>query len=161
MVCLRTDRRENTTQRHSKNTVPRAESRDNLQQHIRPNKMVCLRGRKKCHEHDKVHADGNVGSTMFLAISCHILNRSPTTIYGDVTPAEKWTKHKPSVEHQRVFECVAFAFVPYERKIKLDEKSIVFVMFGVSKDSKAYRLYDPATKQIIINKDVKFDESRE
>lgn len=53
----------------------------------------------------------------------HILNRSPVAVLGDVTPEEKWRKHKPSVEHLRIFGFVAFALVPYERRIKLDEKS--------------------------------------
>lgn len=88
----------------------------------------------------------------------HILNRSPTKILGEVTPSEKWSKHKPSVEHLRVFGCVAYALIPYEKRVKLDEKSVRCVMFGVSKESKAYRLYDPIRKRIIISKDVRFDE---
>lgn len=90
----------------------------------------------------------------------HILNRCPTMILGEVTPSEKWSQHKPSVEHLRVFGCVTFALIPYERRTKLDEKSIKCVIFGVSKESKAYRLYNPVTKKIIISKDVKFDESK-
>lgn len=90
----------------------------------------------------------------------HILNRSPTSILGDVTPAEKWSEHKPSLEHLRVFGCVAFALIPYERRVKLDEKSIKCVMFGVSKESKAYRLYNPLTKKIIISRDIRFDEKK-
>lgn len=88
----------------------------------------------------------------------HILNRSPTKRLGEVTPSEKWSKHKPSVEHLRVFGCVAYALIPYERRVKLDEKSVRCVMFGVSKEIKAYRLYDPTVKRIIISKDVRFDE---
>ncbi|CAA7040776.1 unnamed protein product [Microthlaspi erraticum] len=72
-----------------------------------------------------------------------------------------WSKQKPSVEHLRIFGCVAFALVPYERRIKLDEKSIKCVMFGVSKESKAYRLYDPETKKILISRDVHFDENKD
>ena len=30
--------------------------------------------------------------------------------------------------------------------------------FGVSDESKAYRLYDPATKKIIVSRDVIFEE---
>lgn len=90
----------------------------------------------------------------------HILNQSPTAILGEVTPSEKWSNHKPSVEHLRVFGCLAYAMVPYDKRTKLEEKSIMCVMFGVSKESKAYRLYDPTTKKIIISKDVKFDEGK-
>lgn len=89
----------------------------------------------------------------------HILNRSTTLILGEVTPSEKWSKHRPIVEHLRVFGCKAYALIPYEKRTKLDEKSIPCVMFGVSKESKAYRLYDPTHKRIIISKDVQFDEA--
>lgn len=88
----------------------------------------------------------------------HILNRSPTVILGNITPSEKWSSMKPSVDHLRVFGCIAYAHVPYERRVKLDEKSIKCVMFGVSKESKGYRLYDPKEKKILISKDVRFDE---
>lgn len=91
----------------------------------------------------------------------HILNRCPTVILGEITPSEKWSQHKPSVEHLRVFGCVAFALIPYERRTKLEEKSIKGVMFGVSKESKAYRLYNPDTKKLIISRDVTFDESKQ
>lgn len=90
----------------------------------------------------------------------YILNRSPTAAVGDVTLGEKWSNSNPTVEHLRVFGCVAYALVPYERRIKLDEKSTKCVMLGVSKESKAYRLYDPASKKIIISIDVKFDENK-
>lgn len=90
----------------------------------------------------------------------HILNRSPTAILGNITPFEKWCQHKPSVEHLRVFGCVAYALIPYEKRVKLDEKSVKCVMFGISKESKAYRLYEPTTKKIIISKDVIFDEKK-
>lgn len=89
----------------------------------------------------------------------YILNRSPTKILDKVTPIERWSNCKPSVEHLRVFGCVAYALIPYERRVKLEEKSMKCVMFGVSKESKAYRLYDPSTKKVIISKDVKFDEN--
>lgn len=90
----------------------------------------------------------------------HILNRSPSAALENITPEEKWSQHKPSVEHLRIFGCVAFALVPYERRIKLDEKSVKCVMFGLSKESKAYRLYNPYTKKIVVSRNVHFDESK-
>lgn len=77
----------------------------------------------------------------------HILNRSLSAALGDVTPEEKWSNRKPSIEHIRIFGCVSFALVPYEKRIKLDEKSTRCVQFGVSKESKAYMLYNPETKK--------------
>lgn len=90
----------------------------------------------------------------------HILNRSPSVALGDVTPKEKWSNHKPSVEHIRVFGCVSYALVPYEKRIKLDEKGVKCVMLGVSKESKAYRLFNTEAKKIVISRDVRFDENR-
>lgn len=90
----------------------------------------------------------------------HILNRSPSKALDNITPEEKWNNQKPSVDHLRVFGSIAYALVPYERRTKLDEKSIKCVVFGVSKDSKAYRLYNPETRKIVISKDVHFDENK-
>ena len=88
------------------------------------------------------------------------MNRNPSKALDDITPEEKWSKQKPSVSHLRVFGSIAYALVPYERRIKLDEKSNKSVLFGVSKESKAYRLYNPATKKIVISRDVHFDENK-
>ena len=42
---------------------------------------------------------------------------------------------------------------------KLDDKSIKCIFLGVSEESKAYRLYNPVTKRIIISRDVVFMEN--
>lgn len=90
----------------------------------------------------------------------YILNRSPSKALNNITPEEKWSKWKPSVGHLRVFGSIAYALVPYQRRIKLDEKSTKCVMFGISRESKAYRLYCLETKRIINSKDVHFDEGK-
>lgn len=90
----------------------------------------------------------------------YILNRCPSAALRDVTPEEKWSNYKPSVEHFRIFGCVGYALMPYEKIIKFDEKSIKCVMFGLIEESKAYRLFNSDTKKIIISRDVQFDESK-
>lgn len=64
------------------------------------------------------------------------------------------------MEHLRIFGCVVFALVSYERRIKVDEKSTKCVIFCLSRESKAYHLYNPETKKIKISKDVQFDEGK-
>jgi hypothetical protein len=44
---------------------------------------------------------------------------------------------------------------------KLDDKSRKCVFLGVSDESKAWRLYDPVSKKILISKDVVFEEEEE
>lgn len=69
-----------------------------------------------------------------------------------MTPEEAWSGSKPSVEHFRVFGCLAHVHVPDSKRIKLDDKSMKCILLGVSEESKAYRLFDPVSKKIVINK---------
>ena len=48
----------------------------------------------------------------------------------------------------------------YQKRRKLDDKSKKCVFLGVSEESKAWRLYDPVMKKIVISKDVIFDEDK-
>jgi len=38
--------------------------------------------------------------------------------------------------------------------------SVCCVLLGVNEESKGYRLYDPATKKIIISRDIIFEEEK-
>lgn len=90
----------------------------------------------------------------------HVLNRSPTLTVKNMTPEEAWGGSKPSVDHFRVFGCVSYAHVPDNKRTKLDDKSVRCVLLGVSEESKAYMLYDPITRKIIISRDVVFGEDK-
>ena len=48
--------------------------------------------------------------------------------------------------------------MPSELRKKLDDKSKKCIFIGYSEESKAYRLYNPISKKLIISKDVKFEE---
>ncbi|CAL2228256.1 unnamed protein product [Prunus armeniaca] len=91
--------------------------------------------------------------------SVHILNRSPTFSVKNMTPQEAWSGLKPAVDHFRVFGCIAYAHIPDEKRKKLDDKSEKCVFLGVSEVSKAYKLYNPVTKKIVVSRDVIFDEN--
>ncbi|GJU04879.1 retrovirus-related pol polyprotein from transposon TNT 1-94 [Tanacetum coccineum] len=90
--------------------------------------------------------------------SVHILNRCPTVAVQNQTPEEAWSGVKPVIDYFRVFGCVAHAHVPDQKRSKLDDKSRKCVLLGVSDESKAYRLYDPVSKKIIVSRDVIFEE---
>lgn len=76
----------------------------------------------------------------------------------NITPEEAWKGNKPN--YFKVFGCIAFAHVPDVKRKKLDDKAQKCIFFGVSEHSKAYKLYNPVTKRIIISRDVVFDESK-
>lgn len=75
--------------------------------------------------------------------SCYVLNRCPSAAVKEVTPQEAWTGLKPTVEHFRVFGCVAHVHIPHEKRGKLDNRSFICILLGYSEETKGYRLYDP------------------
>lgn len=90
----------------------------------------------------------------------HVLNRSPTLAVKHMTPEEAWSGIKPSVEHFRVFGCISHVHVPDAKRKKLEDKSFTCVLLGISEESKAYKLYDPISKRIVVSRDVKFEEDK-
>jgi hypothetical protein len=90
----------------------------------------------------------------------YVINRCPTHAVKDFTPEEAWSGVKPSVHHFRIFGCIAHVHVPDVKRKKLDNKSIKCVLLGVSEESKAYKLYNPIDRKIIVSRDVIFEESK-
>ena len=92
------------------------------------------------------------------AINCanYIVNRTPTKVLQGITLEEAWSKIKPDVSHFCVFGCEAWAHIPDEKRQPKSEKCI-FV--GYSEDVKGYRLLQPHSHDIVIRRDVKFDEN--
>lgn len=59
----------------------------------------------------------------------YIINRSPTrALEFNKTPAELWFREKPNISKLRIFECHAYAWVPDQRRGKLDSKSLELVV---------------------------------
>ncbi|GAU41840.1 hypothetical protein TSUD_177510 [Trifolium subterraneum] len=90
----------------------------------------------------------------------YVKNRSPTHVVQDITLEEAWSGVKPSVHNFRIFGCVAHVHIPDVNRKKLDGKSIMCILLGVSEESKTYKLYNPSEKKIIISRDVVFEESK-
>ena len=58
----------------------------------------------------------------------------------------------------KFFGCVAYADVLDQLRKKLDSKGEKCIFVGYSDESKAYKIYNPSTKKVIISRDVKFIE---
>ena len=78
----------------------------------------------------------------------------------NITPQEAWSGVKPSVEHLRVWGCMACVHIPEAKRGKLDDKSFPCILLGVSDESKGYHFFDPKTKRIVVSKDVVFEEQK-
>ena len=46
--------------------------------------------------------------------------------------------------------------MPSQRRTKLDDKAIRCLFLGYSAESKGYRLYEPSTRWVVVNRDVIF-----
>ena len=91
----------------------------------------------------------------------HIKNRTATETLQGLTPFEKWYGKKPSVDHLRIFGCDADTLVPKGLRTKWEFNSVKCLMVGYSEGNKAYRLYDPASRQVLIRRDDIFHETAE
>uniref|UniRef100_A0AAV1VKG7 Reverse transcriptase Ty1/copia-type domain-containing protein n=1 Tax=Peronospora matthiolae TaxID=2874970 RepID=A0AAV1VKG7_9STRA len=59
----------------------------------------------------------------------------------------------------RVFGCQAYILTPKEKRLKWDPKARAGLFLGYEEVSKAYRVYDIEAGQVMISRDVNFDES--
>jgi len=95
------------------------------------------------------------------AVTCavYLINRSPTQSVPNTTPIEAWSGFKPNVKHLKVFGSITYAHVPKAARSKLDDKAEKTIFIGYKHGG--YKLYNPMTKEVIINHDVTFAENEE
>ena len=89
----------------------------------------------------------------------YIKNRLPSPKVIHKTPFEIVYCSKPSVKHMRVFGCQAFILTPKEKRFKWDPKARAGIFLGYEEVSEAYRVFDVEAGQVVISRDVNFDES--
>jgi len=91
-----------------------------------------------------------------VLMAAYLINRSPTSVMKDVTPAELWFDEKPNVSNLRIFGAVAHVHCHKQFRNKMDSKSKRCYMVGYA--DRAYRLWDPICKKVIWARDIIFDE---
>jgi hypothetical protein len=99
------------------------------------------------HEHGSKHVVSKEDTKEILVRSCKLdcscFEQKSNIVVKSKTPEEAWSGIKLSVHHFRVFGCITYAHVTDCKRSKLDDKSVKCVLLGISKESKAYCLYDP------------------
>ena len=88
----------------------------------------------------------------------YIQNRVPHLLVKGKTPFEAYFGHNPDVSNLRVFGSTAWAQIPLDKRRDLQPQSIECMFLGYPNESKGFKLLDIKTKQIIIERSVKFDE---
>lgn len=90
----------------------------------------------------------------------YIQNKSPHKALGKKTPEGVFTGKKPEVSHLRIFRCVTYCHIPDEERSKLDQIAKKGYVVGYSETSKAYKIYVPSSRKIVVRRDVKFMEDK-
>jgi hypothetical protein len=95
----------------------------------------------------------------FINYENYIVNNTPTKDLKNITLEEIWNNINPNVIHFHVFCSVAWAHILDEKRKALHSKSDKCIFVGYSEDVKGYKLLQPYCNEIIIRRDVKFDEN--
>ena len=90
----------------------------------------------------------------------YIQNRTPHTALGKITPESVFTGSKPEVSHFRIFDSITYCHVLSEKRKKLEVTAESGYLVGYSENAKAYRIYVPESKKVVVQRDVKFIEEK-
>jgi transposase InsO family protein len=129
----------------------------NLQQNgVAERKNRTIVGATRAMIHDQ-------GISMFLwAEACCIVvymqNSSPHSILGKLTLEEVYTSTRLDVSHLRIFGSVCYCHVPSEKRTKLDPTGEKGILVGYSEVYKAYCIFVPTRRRIVVSRDVQFEE---
>lgn len=74
------------------------------------------------------------------------------------TPYQVLHGSRLSIKHCRIFGCTCYVNITLDDRTKEDPSSRKGVFVGYSEVSKAYKVYIPSTRKVLISRDVIFDE---
>ena len=81
-----------------------------------------------------------------------LLNRLPTKTVDGKTPFEAWYGFKPNMKILKIFGCLCFTHVPQIKRDKLDKIVEPDIFIGYNTLSKAYRIFQPQSRKILIRR---------
>jgi hypothetical protein len=95
-----------------------------------------------------------------ISMATFLVNRSPTRTNYGIPPEASYTGKQLDLSNLKTFGCLSYVHVPDETRQKLDGKTRKGLFVGYDQESKAYRIYDPLTRKVMISRDVVFDEDK-
>jgi transposase InsO family protein len=95
-----------------------------------------------------------------LYTAAYLRNRSMTRSLAGRTPYEAWHGVKPDISNLRAFGCLAYLHVHPKQRLqgKLGARAVRCALVGYSSQSKAWLLWDPASRTVHDSRDVHFEE---
>ena len=92
------------------------------------------------------------------SIVVYLQNRSPHRAVGNKKTKNSFTGKKPEVSHFRIFGCLTFSHVPFEKRTKLDPTTKKGIFVGYDETSKAFHIYLPSSRKVVVRREVRFEE---
>lgn len=86
----------------------------------------------------------------------YVQNRTPHRALSKITLEEAFTGKTPEVSHFRIFGSLTYCRIPKEKRKKLDQTAEKGYLVGYSENTKAYKIYLPRSKKVVVRRDVKF-----
>eukprot|EP00253_Pinus_taeda_P032184 PITA_32184 len=122
----------------------------------RKNRVIVEAARAMLYDHDM--------PKFLWAEACNIVvyvqNRTPHRALGKINLEKFFTGKTPEVIHFRIFGSLAYCRIPEEKRKKLDQTAEKGYLVGYSENAKAYRIYLPGSRKVVVRRDVKFMEDR-
>lgn len=87
-----------------------------------------------------------------VTTAAKIRNCIPLKRLGNKTPQEAFIGIKPNIEHLRIYGSKAYVLINENKRSKFDSKSEEMRLIGY--EYKAYRLWKPDTRRVIVRRDV-------
>jgi len=81
-------------------------------------------------------------------------------VLGRVTSEEAFKGTKCDVSHFSIFGNLVYFHVPSESRKKIEPIAVKGIFVGYNKTTKAYRVYVPTLRRIMIRSDVWFEEGK-
>ena len=79
---------------------------------------------------------------------------------GSKTSEETFTGKVLEIGHFWIFGCLTYSHVPYEKRTKLEAIGEHGIFIGYDETLKAFRIYLPTQRKIMVRREVKFKEDK-
>ena len=90
----------------------------------------------------------------------YLQNMSPHHALGNKTPEEMFIGKKLEVSHSRIFGCLIFSNVPFEKRTKLEPTTERGIFVGYDETSKASHIYLLSLRNVVVRREVIFEEEQ-
>lgn len=90
--------------------------------------------------------------------SVYVINRTPSSVIGGISPFERLYKIPPNYSELRVFGSTCFVLLPKVERDKLSKRATICVLLGYGIGKKGYRCYDPIAQKLRVLRNVTFWE---